>query len=118
MNFLTAPVLYALAGLCLLLGVTTGVQTLRLSHERTEHAETKAIHAAVLQDLATKTQLAAEAARALEHKAAQDLVAARDQHDKEIESEKAKNKTLARSGLAGCDGCLANKRATDQSGGN
>ena len=30
----------------------------------------------------------------------------------------ARNKALAMSGLAGCDGCLAIKRASDPSGGN
>lgn len=66
MNFLTAPFLYALAIIALLLGLFAGVQTYRLANERTAHAETKAANAAVLQDIANLTAKAVAEARAIE----------------------------------------------------
>lgn len=85
MNFLTAPVLYALLAVSIGLGVTAGVQTVRLSSERTAHAETKADHAKVMQDIADKT---AEAARlaALARDTYNDRVTAEQvKHAKEID---------------------------------
>lgn len=42
MNFLTTPILYGLGGLALVLGLTAGVQTMRLNHAKTNHAQTMA----------------------------------------------------------------------------
>lgn len=66
MNFLTAPFLYGLAIAALLLGLFAGVQTYRLSGERTAHAQTKAEHAEVLQNIANLTAKAVAEARAIE----------------------------------------------------
>ncbi len=71
MNFVTAPVIYALLAISALLGLATGVQTLRLSHEHAAHLQTKVDHAAVLQDLATKTAEVAAAVRQREQTYAQ-----------------------------------------------
>ncbi len=66
MNLLTTPILYGLAIAALLLGLIAGVQTYRLSGERTAHAQTKAEHAAVLQNIANLTAKAVAEARAIE----------------------------------------------------
>lgn len=66
MNPLSAPMMYVLMGLCVILGGTAIVQTLRLSHEREAHAETKANHAKVLAHLAQLTAEASEAVRSRE----------------------------------------------------
>jgi hypothetical protein len=55
MNFLTAPVMYVLMGIAAAAGITAGVQTLRLSHEQTAHANTKRQNADTLAHLAELT---------------------------------------------------------------
>lgn len=66
MNFLTAPVLYALLGVAGIAGVTAGVQTVRLANEQAAHADTKRQAAETLAHLADLTAKAATAVRARE----------------------------------------------------
>ena len=66
MNFLTAPVLYALLAAAGIAGIAAGVQTVRLSNERADHAETKRQTAETLARLAELTAKAATAVRARE----------------------------------------------------
>jgi hypothetical protein len=85
MNFLTTPILYGLCAIAIAAGLFAGVQTVRLSSEKADHAETRADHADVLREIADKT---AEAARlAASARAAYDAQALADQakHSKEID---------------------------------
>lgn len=63
MNLITGPVVYALGALCLLLGITAGVQSMRLAREQTAHADTRATNAQVLQRLAESTAAVARKAQ-------------------------------------------------------
>jgi len=94
LNFLTTPVLYGLLALSALLGIATGVQTLRLSSEKAAHSATKADNAAAWTrqaDLATKAEQAAR--RAEEANAAAALVA-KDQLTAAITEGNARAKSL------------------------
>jgi hypothetical protein len=63
MNLITGPVVYALAALCLLLGIATGVQSVHLAREQAAHASTRAKNAQVLQGLAESTAAVARKAQ-------------------------------------------------------
>lgn len=63
MNLITGPVVYALAALCVLLGITAGVQSMRLSSEQAAHAATRTKYAEVLQRLAENAAAVARKAQ-------------------------------------------------------
>jgi hypothetical protein len=58
-NIITGPVVYGLAAVAIAASIFAGVQTVRLSNAKAKHATTIA-------DIATKTRIAAEKARAVE----------------------------------------------------
>lgn len=89
-RFLTAPVVYGLLALVLLLGSAAGVQTLRLAraeaataHEQAAHSATKAQHAESARELAEMTAAVARSVRALEATYSAESAAAADKFQRE-----------------------------------
>ena len=102
----------AIAALVALLGLSH----VRLSSEKEAHANTRAGHAAVLQDLADKTLKAYQAVVA-EGEARQKAVAALDaKHTKELNDEKAKLEKLRADVAAGRVGLRVNATCTPAAG--
>lgn len=87
--------LYAIIGAVLLaLLVALGVQTVRLHKAKADHANTKANHAQVLADLASKTKKVYEAVIAADKAVRKELAKIDETHYKELSNEQAENKRL------------------------
>lgn len=106
-RFLTLPILYVLLAAVLALGGFATVQTLRLAHERTAHAETKQHHAEVLADLQAATARAATLSAEAEKAVRKREAAYRDQ-TQAADAAHAKDKADA---LAKKDRVIADLRA-------
>ena len=94
-NFLTAPVLWGLLALSALLGITAGVQTIRLSSEKAAHATTKTNNADDWAKQANLATRASELARAAETANAAATLAAKDQLTEALSDGKARADSLA-----------------------
>lgn len=87
--------LYAIIGAVVLaLLVALGVQTVRLHKAKADHAKTKANHARVLADLASKTKKVYEAVIAADKAVRNKLAKIDETHYKELSHEQAENKRL------------------------
>lgn len=95
MNWISAPVIYCLLALSALLGITAGVQTIRLSSEKAAHATTKADNADAWTKQANLATRASELAREAEQANIVAALASKDQLDKAIEDGNQRAKTLA-----------------------
>lgn len=95
MNFIKGPVVYGLLALSALLGITAGVQTLRLSSEKAAHATTKADNAAAWTTQANLATRASELARTAETANAAATLAAKDQLTEALTNGKARADSLA-----------------------
>ena len=100
-RFLTTPVLYGLLSLFLLVSGFATVQTLRLSAEKTAHAQTKATNADAWTAQANLATKASEAARRAEQLNIAATLASKDQLDRAIEDGNERAKTLADAFRAG-----------------
>jgi membrane protein involved in colicin uptake len=86
--------MYALLALAALLGITAGVQTVRLSHEQAAHATTKAKNAEAWITQANLATKAEQAARRAEEANAAATLAAKDQLTEALTNGKARADSL------------------------
>lgn len=83
-RFLTMPILYGLLAALIAAGAFATVQTLRLSSERTAHADTRTAHAKELREIANLTRAASDEARRRERAHSTALADARATTTKEF----------------------------------
>lgn len=94
--------LYAIIGAVVLaLLVALGVQTVRLYKAKTAHADTRAGHARVLADLASKTKKVYEQVQIAQAQMQQQFDQTNQKHYKELAHEQAENKRLRAAVRAG-----------------